>query len=288
VGLSLAGMDLAPWIPVAVAFAVSTFTSLGGVSGAFLLMPFQVSVLGLAGPSASATNHLYNVVATPGGIWRYQHDRRLLWPLAAVIGGGAVPGVWLGAWVRVPYLSDPARFKVFVGGVLLVLAARLVTDAARSGAARPRPPAEEGVSVRRFDLARIAYDFGGAHYAVRTSAVAALSLAVGIVGGIYGIGGGALLAPFLVSIFRLPVHTVAGAALAGTLATSTAAVVGYTVLASGHASAPNWPLGLLFGVGGIAGTYLGARLQRRVPPRAIKLALATCCGAAALRYLVPG
>jgi len=288
VGFPLAGADLAPWVPVAVAFAVSTFTSLGGVSGAFLLMPFQVSVLGLAGPSASATNHLYNLVATPGGVWRYQRDRRVLWPLASVIAAGAIPGVWLGAWLRVRHLSDPARFKMFLGAVLLALAARLLADVARERAAPPRPPAAEGIVTHPAGLARIAYEFAGAHYAVRTPAVVALSVAVGVVGGIYGIGGGALLAPFLVSLFRLPVHSIAGAALAGTFATSAAAVAGYSVLAPAGAAAPDWRLGLLFGVGGLAGTYLGARLQRRVPAGAIKLTLAACSGAAALRYLVPG
>ncbi len=287
--LSLAGAELAPWIPVAVAFAVSTFTSLGGVSGAFLLMPFQVSVLGLAGPSASATNHLYNLVATPGGVWRYQRDRRVLWPLASVVVAGAIPGVWLGAWLRLRYLSDPARFKLFLGAVLLGLGVRLLLDAVRSRGAQPRPPAEVGIVMRQFSLARIAYEFAGARYAMHTAALAALSLAVGVVGGIYGIGGGALLAPILVSLFRLPVHTIAGATLAGSFATSAAAVAGYTVLAPGQAAAPDWRLGLLFGAGGLAGTYLGARLQRRVPAGAIKLALAACCGGAALRYLlVPG
>ncbi len=286
-GSPLAGADLAPWVPVVVAFAVSSFTSLGGVSGAFLLMPFQMSVLGVAGPSATATNHLYNVVATPGGVWRYHRDRRVLWPLALVIVGGAIPGVWLGAFLRVSHLSDPGRFKLFVGLVLLGLGARLLVDAVRSRGAVARPPAG-GVVVREAGLARIAYEFAGAHHAVRTLAVAGMSLAVGVVGGIYGIGGGALLAPFLVSAFRLPVHSIAGATLAGTLATSAAAVAGYTVLAPGGAAAPDWRLGLLLGAGGLAGTYLGARLQRRVPAVAIKLLLAACCGAIALRYLAPG
>lgn len=287
-GPPLAGAEIAPWVPVAVAFAVSALTSLAGVSGAFLLMPFQVSVLGLAGPSATATNHLYNVVATPGGVWRYQRDRRVLWPLVAVIAAGAVPGVWLGAWLRVRHLADPARFKLFLGAVLLALGARLLADAARRGGAAGPPPPGEGVATLEAGLARIAWRFAGARYAVRTAAVAALSLAIGIVGGIYGIGGGALLAPFLVSAFGLPVHSVAGACLAGTFATSAAAVAGFAALGPGEAAAPDWRLGLLFGVGGLAGTYAGARLQPHLPARAIKLALAILCGAAALRYLLAG
>ena len=120
-----------------------------GVSGAFLLMPFQVSVLGFAGPAASATNHLYNLVATPGGVWRYAREARIVWPLVAVIVAGAIPGVLAGAWLRVHYLSDPARFKLFLALVLLYLGVRLAFGAARRPRAYPHPETMlEGIVVR--------------------------------------------------------------------------------------------------------------------------------------------
>jgi uncharacterized membrane protein YfcA len=276
----VAGVELAPWVPVVVAFVVSTFTSLGGVSGAFLLMPFQVSVLGFAGPAASATNHFYNVIATPGGVWRYAREGRLLWPLALVIVAGAIPGVWLGAWLRVHFLADPARFKLFLGAVLLYLSVRLVLDARRARGEH----ATGRITLHERSLRRITYTFTGVHHTVRTAGLGVLSLGVGVIGGVYGIGGGALMAPFLVSVFRLPVHSIAGAALAATFATSAAAVAGYTALSNDMSAAPDWALGLLFGLGGLAGTYLGARLQRRVSAGAIKLVLAVCCGVIAAGY----
>ena len=48
---------------------------------------------------------------------------------------------------------------------------------------------------------------------------------VGIIGGVYGIGGSAIIAPFFISFFWLPVYTVAGAALMGTFVTSIAGVI---------------------------------------------------------------
>ena len=59
-----------------------------------------------------------------------------------------------------------------------------------------------------------------------------MSIGVGIVGGIYGIGGGAPIAPFPVTAFRLPPHTAAGTALAATFATP-APAVGAVLLAAG-------------------------------------------------------
>jgi hypothetical protein len=44
-----------------------------GISGAVLL-PFQVSVLGTPSPAVTPTNLLYNVVSTPGALYRYRRQ----------------------------------------------------------------------------------------------------------------------------------------------------------------------------------------------------------------------
>ena len=74
-------------------------------------------------------------------------------------------------------------------------------------------------------LRRLIFDFRGRRYQSSTQFIFFLSLGVGLVGGIYGIGGGAIMAPILVSHVGLPVHTIAGATLMGTFLTS---VVGVT------------------------------------------------------------
>ena len=115
-----------------------------------------------------------------------------------------------------------------------------------------------------------------------------LSLIVGLVGGVYGIGGGAIMAPCLVSFFGLPVHAVAGASLFATFLTSVAGVSFYSLLAPlypGLAVAPDWRLGILLGLGGMAGMYLGARCQKHVPARVLKYLLAGILLFTAARYL---
>ncbi len=52
------------------------------------------------------------------------------------------------------------------------------------------------------------------------------------------------------------------------------------------AVAPDWPLGLLFGLGGMAGMYLGARGQKFVPARLIKIMLSLIILFTALKYVV--
>ena len=139
-------------------------------------------------------------------------------------------------------------------------------------------------------MSRIVYDFCGETFTVNAFGVMALSLIVGMVGGVYGIGGGSIIAPFFVSFLGLPVYTVAGAALMGTFVTSVAGVIFYQILAPyypGMVIAPDWLLGFLFGIGGFAGMYCGARLQKFVPARFIKWILVVCLLFTAGKYIWP-
>lgn len=93
---SVANIAIPIWLPPLAGFAISFFTSMVGISGAFLLLPFQMSILGFVAPSVSATNLVYNLVAIPGGVWRYAHDKKMDWHLAWIIAASTLPGL-LGA-----------------------------------------------------------------------------------------------------------------------------------------------------------------------------------------------
>jgi uncharacterized membrane protein YfcA len=224
----------------------------------------------------------------------------MLWPVSAIVVLGTLPGVAIGSWVRVKYLPDPKAFKLFVGCVLLLIGGRLLWEnvlrplLTRAGVVAAKAKAAETVTpveVMEFTARRIAYRFSGRTYAVGTPWLLLLAAVVGLIGGAYGVGGGAIIAPFLVTVFGLPVHTIAGAALLGTFLTSAFAVLLFSVLAplygnAGLSVSPDWTLGLLFGLGGLAGTYVGARLQRYLPADAIKAILAIGITFLAARYVV--
>jgi uncharacterized membrane protein YfcA len=92
-------------------------------------------------------------------------------------------------------------------------------------------------------------------------------------------------------MFRLPVHSVAGAALLGTFITSVFGVAVYAFISPFYSDAqlpimPDWLLGLAFGIGGAIGMYVGARIQRFVPAKAIKALLAACVLFIAIKYVI--
>src|SRR3972149_12291901 len=92
---SISGVKTWVFLPPLVAFIVSFFTSMGGVSGAFLLLPFQMSFLGFTNPSVSATNQLFNIVAIPTGVYRYYKEGRMVWPLTWAVIIGTLPGFFI-------------------------------------------------------------------------------------------------------------------------------------------------------------------------------------------------
>jgi uncharacterized membrane protein YfcA len=305
----VSGVEVNPLIPPLVALVVSTFTSMGGVSGAFLLLPFQVSLLNFTSPAVSPTNLVFNIVAIPSGVYRFIREGRMNWPVACVTILGTLPGLWFGAMIRTDWLPNPKNFKLFVGCVLLYIGLRLLYDQTpwakrkkakimqfeaqvqerlqevlkRSGhtAGRGLPP-EARVITAAWSWQQVSYEFLGELFTFNAPALFSLALVVGLIGGIYGIGGGAIIAPFLAAIFKLPMYTIAGAALLGTLVTSVAGVGIYYAMGIN----PDLALGALFGVGGFCGMYLGARLQKYFSGTVIRIGLGIIISSLALRYIV--
>ena len=301
--------------PPLVAMVISFFTSMGGISGAFLLLPFQMNVLNYTAPSVSGTNHVFNIVAIPSGVYRYIMEGRMAWPLTWVVIAGTLPGVFIGYYLRVLYLPDPKAFKLFVGCVLLYIGIRLFRDLFggnkdRSAGAKALEekfkarafkmrkehhakiaagiPADAVVRTISLSLKRVEYEFWGERFSFSTIGMFALAFVVGIIGGAYGIGGGAIIAPFCVAFFQLPIYTIAGATLMGTFITSVSGALFFSVIpaTNGVSPLPDWPLGILFGIGGFVGMYLGAKTQKFIPQKAIKTVLGLGITSLAVKYIL--
>jgi uncharacterized membrane protein YfcA len=173
----------AGWTEVAAllaAFVIAVLATPEGISGAVLL-PFQVSVLGTPSPAVTPTNLLDNVVATPGALYRYWRQGQNGGRLALVLIAGTLPGVIAGSVIRVELLPSAHLFDFVVAAVLVPLGAWLALTGPPSTDDQEQP-------------ARV----------IPLAALVLLAAVVGCFGGIYGIGGGSILAPILLAAGRPP------------------------------------------------------------------------------------
>jgi uncharacterized membrane protein YfcA len=285
----VAGIKTYLFIPPIVAFTISFFTSMAGISGAFLLLPFQMSILGFTSTSVTSTNFLFNVTGTPGGVYRYIKECRFAWPVALIIVAGIIPGVLIGYYIRIRLLPDPKSFKFFVGFVLLFVAFKLIKDAwtKSTGGQEKSCSLEDRLENVSLALKKTRFDFKKITHSFSTGGMLGLAFSVGIVGGVYGIGGGSIIAPFCITFFKLPVYTIAGAVLLGTFTASAAGVTFYSFIPlNGEVAPPDWMLGILFGAGGLLGMYFGAKMQKYIPEKWIKLVLGIIVFIIASRYIL--
>ena len=151
---------------LAAAYLIAVLTTPAGISGAVLLLPFQVSVLGHR-PSRDADEPALQRDRYPGRAYRYWRQKQTGGRLALILITGTLPGVIAGGRIRVELLPGARVFDLVIAAVLVPLGVWLALT-------RPTDPA------------------GSAHPArvIPVPVLVGLAAVVGCVGGIYGIGGG--------------------------------------------------------------------------------------------------
>ena len=244
---------------------IAVVTSPVGISGAVFLLPVQLDVLGIPSPRVTPTNLLFNVVAVPGALVRYRRRAAPFGALSRLLVVGTLPGVIAGAVIRVYLVPGVRPFRIIAGLVLFPLGAFVL--ARRSGRDEGSQPPKSMTPGR----------------------ITVTAAGVDVVAGIYGIGGGSLMGPILVSS-GFTVAAVAPAALASTFITSVVGAIAYTVLGTleSGAVAPNWTVGFACGLGGLCGGYVGAHLQPRLPERVLQIVLGSLAMALGMAYLAQG
>lgn len=115
------------------------------------------------------------------------------------------------------------------------------------------------------------------------SAVLALGLVVGVISGLVGVGGGIVLVPALIVIFKMPQHLAQGTSLAMLLPP-----IGILAVWDYHRRGQvDLRMALLLCVGFVIGGLLGARLAGVLPPLALRRVFALVLIGAGAKMLLP-
>ncbi|MFZ8981356.1 MAG: TSUP family transporter, partial [Candidatus Nanopelagicales bacterium] len=178
-------------------------------------------------------------------------------PEMAVLVGGLI-----GAMIGSALVARLQTWVLQIGFALLLIAAaaRLVTA----------PMTDAGETLPAIDALVVAAYVGS-------------GIAMGILSALFGIGGGILLVPLLVTAFGYDIRLAAGTSLA---VMGLIALVG--ALRQSRQGATQWRAGVLLGLGGIVGGLLGAALAQWLPLTVLTWLFAALLVLTAVRLALAG
>lgn len=228
-------------MPVAAVLALLVGLLLGLLrgGGSILTLPVLVYVVGLDVRDGVAASLLIVGVTSAAAMVGHARSGRVQWRVGALFGAASMAGAFAGGSLAhfVPSRVLLATFTV----LMLVTAVAMM---------RPRRELEGGgVSLRGAALAR----------------VLAVGVAIGLLTGVVGAGGGFVIVPALALLCGLPMRSAVGTSLLVITMNSFAGFAG----ASAHAQIP-WAVVGVMTAAAVVGSLGGAALTTRIAPAALR------------------
>ncbi|MDQ0472352.1 sulfite exporter TauE/SafE family protein [Labrys wisconsinensis] len=267
--------------------AVGFLSGLFGVGGGFLMTPLLI-FSGIPPAVAVATVTSQVAASSTTGVISYWRRRAVDFKLGATLLTGGAVGTVLGVlfFNRMQAIGQldliiQLSYVTLLGGIGTAMAVESVRAILR---ARSRTP------VRRPRAGRHAW-FHGLPWKMRfpTSGiyvsvvpVVGLGVFIGFAGTLLGIGGGFILVPALIYLFRVPTAVVVGTSQFQILFTMLAA----TMLHATTNQSVDVVLGLLLIVGGVVGAQFGARAGHNIRGEHFRFLLALIVLTVGVRFAV--
>jgi uncharacterized membrane protein YfcA len=110
--------------------------------------------------------------------------------------------------------------------------------------------------------------------------LALIGLVAGVFSAVFGVGGGIVVVPLLISLVGMPTHAATATSLGAILVTATAGALLYAVrgeVRPGYA--------LLIGVPAVVGALVGTHVQQRLSGRALTLAFSALLAVIGIRLI---
>ena len=224
-------------IYLAAGLGAGMLSGLLGVGGGIALVPLLVIALKWQQKPAQATALVLVSMAALAGVVGYAAAGDVAWLPAAFILAGGLTGAWVGA-ILVQRIHAH-WLQVAFGVVLIAAALRLVWPS--SGGAVPLES-----SPALTPMLAVVYALSG--------------IIMGLLSALFGIGGGIVLVPFLVTLLDFDQRLAAG--------TSLAVMIPIALLGAVRLTRPGltqWSVGVRIGIGGIVGGVIGSQLALRLP-----------------------
>lgn len=219
--------------------AVGSVVGLVGAGGGILAVPILVYLVGLtpgvAVPAALFVTGMSSLTALPARV--KQRKVRWLTALAVILTG--MPATWLGAYLARGL--DPDWLMLLFSGLTITAGLKMLL----SGSQRERPSAS----------------------GLRTLLLGALlGMGIGVLTGVFGVGGGFLIVPALMMVLGFSAQHAAATSLAIIVFNSAAGFLAYL----GIVDVP-WPVVLTFAGAAMVSSLVASLVAVRLPDRVVQV-----------------
>ena len=315
-------MDLLFLVPASLALGlvVGMLSGLLGIGGGTVMVPAFRLIYDMSALAATATSMLTIVPTSVSGMIAHVRNKTCVLKVGLAAGLGGACSSWIGV-----ILAEWSPGWCVMAAAAAVIVYSATTMLKKALAMKPVKAAREGANAGEGAGAGVAGDaqvagagasvgagskvarnvvadgasVGGAASASASTAAAnpreadapvtknmlvksaIIGLSAGVLSGYVGVGGGFIMVPLFLSKLNLPMKKASGTSLVAVGILVLPALATQVVLGN-----VNWAAGLACIVGSIPGAALGAKLQARIPERALRFCFAGILGVAAALLIV--
>jgi uncharacterized membrane protein YfcA len=285
--LPIAEMPVDMFVILGMGAAVGFISGMFGVGGGFLMTPLLIFI-GIPPAIAVASASAQIAASSLTGSIAYWRRKALDVKLGCVLLVGGLAGTLLGvlffnAMRRIGQLDTVIDFSFVtllggVGSLMLVESLRALILAGRGSPRRARRAGRHSW----YERLPWKVQFHRSNLYISIIPILVVALFIGFAGAVLGIGGGFILVPALIYIFRVPTAVVVGTSLFQILFTMVAA----TMLHATTNHSVDIVLAALLVVGGVFGAQFGARAGVNLRGEHFRLMLAVLVFGVGVRFAI--
>ena len=269
---------LNPAVLVPFGVVIGFLGTLVGVGGGFFMVPYFTLAGGMAPARAVGTSLGAIVFNAVSGSIRWSLQRRIDWAVAVAFALATLPGAWLGR--KAGAGIDASHFKVAFAGVVALAAVSMLVS-------KPSPGDASRLAWFRRGTKRDFTDaFGVRHvYGVNLPFGVAVSLVVGFVSALFGVGGGFLHVPVMVVLYGMPMHVAVATSQVVLAVTAAGGMIAYALPPE---PSVDWRTMVIVGIGAALGAQVGSYVAPKIRPEGLKRILAGLLFLVAASMVVDG
>lgn len=220
-----------------------------GAGGGFIFVPALLILLDMDPVIAAGSGLVIVLINAITGVFGYAKQKKIHYKTALTIGISALPGAFLGVWLLQVYSSQ--YFYVIFATVLAGLGIFLFykNSALQGKLFKNRAPVAATQAEPKV---------------LNNNWFIPLGLVMGVLSSYLGIGGGWLLVPILIYLFKVPTHQAAATSILSLSLYSTVGVISHLFYNN-----IDWMIVAFGGVGVIIGANIGVKLSQRLPGKVV-------------------